>query len=114
MSAYAIALFVHIVGALGFFVALALEWIGLRQLRSAKTSEPVPVWMGILKNAPKAGFVSMLTTVISGAYMMAAYWDSTPWLIVTLASLLLVIVLTAALTRPRMKAIGQALATDGL
>ena len=30
---YSIALFVHIVGALGFFVALGLEWTGLSQIR---------------------------------------------------------------------------------
>ncbi len=29
MDDYSIALFLHIVGALGFFVALGLEWTGL-------------------------------------------------------------------------------------
>ena len=39
MNDYSIALFLHIVGALGFFVALGLEWTGLRQIRSAMTLE---------------------------------------------------------------------------
>jgi len=41
MDDYAIALFLHIVGAVGFFVALGLEWTGLRQIRSAMTPEQV-------------------------------------------------------------------------
>ena len=32
MYSYSIALFFHIVGALGFFLALGLEWAGLWQL----------------------------------------------------------------------------------
>ena len=34
MNAYSIALFLHIVGALGFFVALGLEWTGLWQIEA--------------------------------------------------------------------------------
>jgi hypothetical protein len=111
MSTYAIALFVHIVGALGFSVALGLEWVGLRQLRRAASAEAVRTWMGIFQYALRVGFVSMLGTVITGVYMMATVWRGVPWLGVTVASLILVIALSAALTRPRMKAIGQALAT---
>jgi hypothetical protein len=111
MSSYAIALFVHIVGALGVAVALALEWTGLRQLRSASSPEPVRAWMGILQSALKVGFVSMLATVITGAYMMATVWRAAPWLGVTVGALGLLIGLSAVLTRPRMKAIGQARAT---
>jgi hypothetical protein len=37
MSLYYTALFLHIVGALGLFAALALEWAGLSNLRRART-----------------------------------------------------------------------------
>jgi hypothetical protein len=90
MNDYSIALFLHIVGALGFSVALSLEWTGLRQIRSATAAEQVRAWMGILKNARRAGFASMLTTVVSGFYMMATVWGGAP----------------------RMTAIGKALATE--
>ncbi len=112
MSDYAIALFLHIVGALGFSVALGLEWAGLLQIRSAKAPEQVRPWMGILKSARKVGFASMLTTVISGLYMMAAIWGAVAWLIVVVGALVLVIVLSLVLTGPRMAAIGRGLATE--
>jgi len=109
MNIYSIALFLHIVGALGFFVALGLEWTGLSQIRSVMTLELVRAWMGVLKNVRKVGFASMLTTVITGFYMMARYWGGVSWIYVTLGSLVLVIALGQAVTAPRMAAIGQAL-----
>ena len=110
MDTYSIALFLHIVGALGIAIALGLEWVGLSQIRNAARPEQVRSWMMLLKNSTKVGFLSMLTAVISGAYMMATGWGGVPWLFVTLGSLVLIIALSAALTRPRMMAIGQALA----
>ncbi len=107
-----IALFLHITGAVGFFVGLGLEWTGLSQLRSALTSEQVRPWMGILQRVRKVGFASMLTTVITGTFMMVTDFGSEAWLIVTIGSLVLVIALAQVVTAPRMAAIGQALATE--
>jgi hypothetical protein len=94
------------------FVALGLEWTGLSQIRSAMTLEQVRVWMGILKNVRKVGFVSMLTTVITGIYMMVTGWGGEAWIIVTVGSLVLVIALAQVVTTPRMAAIGRALVTE--
>ena len=112
MNDYSIALFLHIVGALGYIVALSLEWTGLRQIRSATPSAQVRAWMGIFKSASKVGFASMLTTVISGIYMVLTEEGGAAWVFVTLGALVLLIVLSAALTAPRMEAIGQALAAE--
>jgi hypothetical protein len=110
MNGYSIALFFHIVGALGLFVALGLEWTGLWQIRSAIIPEQVREWMQVLKNARKFGFASMLATFISGLYMMVTDWGGAAWIIVTLGSLVLVIALALVLTGPRMAAVGKALA----
>jgi protein-S-isoprenylcysteine O-methyltransferase Ste14 len=112
MNNYSIALFLHITGAMGLFAVLAIEWLGLWQIRSAVSPEQVRAWMGILKSARKAGFVSMLTTVISGFYMMDKVWGNTEWIKVTLGSLILVIALSIVLTGPRMVAIGRALTNE--
>ncbi len=112
MDTDSIALFLHIAGALGFFVALGLEWTGLWQIRSAVTPEHVRSWMGIFKNTRKVGFVAMLTTVITGIYMMLTDVGGEAWLIVTMGSLALVIALSQVLTAPRMAAIGRALAAE--
>ena len=112
MNAYSIALFLHIVGAVGIFVALGLEWTGLWQIRSATTPQQVGGWMRILKSVRKFGFASMLTTVITGIYMMLTAWGGESWIIVTVGSLVLMIALAQVVTAPRMMAIGRALATE--
>lgn len=113
MNSYSIiALFVHIVGALGVSVALGLEWTGLRQIRTAVLPDQVRAWMGIFKSLRKVGFISMLTTVITGIYMIVTYWGGKPWIIVTMGSLLLVMALAQVLTAPRMAAMGRALAME--
>ena len=112
MNANSIALFLHIAGALGFFIALGLEWTGLWQIRSAMIPVQVRAWMGILKNTRKVGFVSMLATVITGIYMMLTDVGAEAWIIATIGSLVLVIALSQVLTAPRMAAIGRTLATE--
>lgn len=112
MNTYSIALFLHIVGALGLSLALGLEWTGLLQIRSAMTLGQVFAWMGILKNVRKVGFASMLTAVVTGIFMMVTVWPGEAWTIVTIGSLVLVIALAQVLTAPRMAAIGRALAAE--
>ena len=112
MTGYAIALFVHITGALGIFAALSLEWTGLRQIGNAAAPEQVREWMGILKRVRKVGFVSMLAAVITGFYMMAIVWRGAAWIYVTLWALVLMIVLAQALTSPRMAVIGKAMTDE--
>jgi hypothetical protein len=110
MNGYSIALFLHVAGVLGMFAVLGLEWTGLRQLRSAQSPEPVRAWMQLLRNAQKAGFASMLAILLSGFYMMATVWGSTAWIAVSMVALALAVLLGLALTGPRMKTLGQALA----
>src|SRR5205823_2082352 len=48
MSVYAIAVFLHIVGALGLFAALALEWASLYNLRRVPTAGQAREWAKLL------------------------------------------------------------------
>lgn len=111
MSNYSIALFLHILGALGFFVVLGLEWIGLSQIRRARLAEEARAILGMVKSADRLGFVSMLTTVVTGIYMLLTVWGWVAWILVVLGSLILEIVLFVVLAKPRMAALEHALAT---
>lgn len=112
MNIYSIALFLHIVGALGFFVVLSLEWIGLSQIRGARLREEADAILKVVKSSNRLGFVSMLTIVITGIYMVLTVWGGAAWILVVLGSLVLEIVIFAVLTEPRMKVIGQALVKE--
>ena len=112
MSDYSIALFLHVVGALGFFVVLGLEWIGLSQLRRARLAEEARAISGTVKSADRLGFISMPITIVTGIYMLLTAWGWVPWILVVLGALILEIVLFVVLAKPRMTAIEQALATE--
>jgi hypothetical protein len=112
MNYYTISLFVHIVSAMGFFVALGLEWTSLRQIRAAMTSEQLREWMRISNSARRLGIISMLAILASGIYMMATAWGGVAWIIVALGALVLVIILSVAITRRRIAPIGRILAEE--
>ncbi len=112
MSNYSIALFLHIVGALGFFVVQGVEWIGLSQVRRAGLPEEVRAILGLVKRADWLGVVSMLTTVATGFYMLLTYWGWVAWILVVLGALVLEIVLFVVLAKPRMAAMEQVLAAE--
>jgi hypothetical protein len=112
MNNYSIALFLHVVGALGFFVALGLEWTDLRQIRNAAASEQIRSLMSVSSSTRRLGMVSMLTILITGFYMMAIAWGGVVWIIITLGALVLVIVFGMALTGPRMAGIARVLANE--
>ena len=112
MNIYSIALFLHITGALGFFSAFALEWTALRQIQHAMLSDQAQSWTRILDGARRLGMISMLIALITGIFMTVTAWGRVAWIIVSLASLILLIVLAMMLTRPRVEALENALARE--
>ncbi len=112
MNIYSITLFLHIVGALGFFSALALEFTVLRQIRHATLSDQARTWMRILAGTRKLVEISSLTALVSGIYMAVTAWHHVAWTGVALVSVVLLILLSAILTRPRTTALEKALAEE--
>lgn len=112
MSIFSIALFLHIVGALGVSMALGLEWLGLSQIRKTTVPDEIRAILKVVKSTTRIGFISMLSTVITGIYMVLAAVGWVPWILVVIAALILAMVIARALTAPRMAAIGRALATE--
>ena len=112
MNYYLIVKLIHIIGALGFFMALGLEWISLSHARNAATSEQVRERLQIFRSAQRLGPLSMLTILITGIYMMATVWHGVAWLTTALGALILMVVLGVALTGPRMAGIGRELAAE--
>jgi hypothetical protein len=105
MNYYLIAKFIHIVSALGFFIALGVEWLSLWNARNATTSEQVRERLRISSGAQRLGPLSMLMLLISGFYMMAIARIGSAWLIVAFGALVLLVVLALTLTRRQIAAI---------
>jgi hypothetical protein len=107
MNTYSIALFLHILGALGFFMALGVEWISLRHLQRATRVEQVQEWLRVPDEMGRVGMIAMLILLVAGLHMMAIAWGGVAWIIVALGSLIPISVLAMAVTRRRMAAIKQ-------
>lgn len=109
MTSYTLALFVHIVGALGFFAALGLEWTGLRQMRQAKAAQQVREWLQVSTGARRAEIASMAIILVAGFYMMAVAHIGAARIMVAFWTLVLLAALALTLTGPRMAAIRRAM-----
>jgi hypothetical protein len=80
MSVYSISVFLHVVGALGLFSTLALEWAGHEQLR-------------------RVGGPSALLVLATGIYMTSTRWGPRPWIVIGLAAMVVIAILGPALSR---------------
>jgi hypothetical protein len=107
-------LFLHIVGALGLFVALALEWTSLLLLRRATTTEQARERMRLASGVSAVSGASLATLLVSGLYLTATVWGGVAWIAVALGAMVLMAVLGAALSRPRLVTIGRAVETGSL
>ncbi len=68
MSMYAISVYLHIVGALGLFAALSLEWASILSLRRATTAAQVREWARLLASLRFVGPPAVLTILVTGIY----------------------------------------------
>lgn len=111
MNYYLIAKFVHIVGALVFFIALAGEWLSLRNLRHTTNPAEVHEWMRFARGVQRLGPPSMAAILISGFYMMFVARMHVAWLIVSFGTLVVLALLAVTITQRRMTVIWRSLET---
>jgi hypothetical protein len=112
MAFYSIALFLHITGALGLFIALGLEWTSLWYLRRATTAEQADQWLLVFTLLRRIYPVSWAAILLPGIYMMATIQGGGAWVGVAFAAMLLLPIVGASLTGRRMAAIGPMVATE--
>ncbi len=112
MSLYAIAVFLHIVGALGLFAALGLEWASLLNLRRATAAGQAREWARLLASLRVVGTPAVLTVLVTGIYLTATRWGGQGWIGAGLGGLVLIAVLGATLTGRRAGAIVRAVASE--
>ena len=106
MSLYSISLFLHIVGALGIFAAIGLEWAGLANLRRATDTAQVREWVRLLLAAPRVvGGPAALLVLVSGIHMSATRLGAQGWILVALGGMVLIAALGGAIGGRRIPGI---------
>jgi len=109
---YTIALFAHIVGVLGLFIALGIEGLALARMRRARSVAQVREWADATHAVGALHPVATLLILGPGLYMLLSVWGwATAWIDISLALTLTLSVLGPAVNARRFKAIRAAAAT---
>jgi hypothetical protein len=108
MSTYNVVLFLHVSGAVGYFVAMGIWLFGLANLRRAQRVEQVRVLSNLVGRLGPLFGISVLLILVSGLYMAGTTWGfQTGWIDVALISLILIAPLGTAAIEPRRRAIAR-------
>ena len=79
MTPYLLLVFLHVLGAVGLFMAWGVEGVALSQLARATTPNDARDAIALRRRIAPGGMVAMLTAVITGIWMMIVRWGHQPW-----------------------------------
>ena len=112
MTPYGLALFLHIVGALGLFVAMAIEWISWGRLHRSADAASAEIWLGLLGLTRRIAPAALLLLLLPGLYMAATSWGWVGWILVGLATMVLIAAIGGLSTGRLVPGIARAVRTD--
>jgi hypothetical protein len=115
MAFYRIYVYLHILGALGLFAALAIEATALRQLARATNLERARDALITFQSNRVLGPISALLLLIPGIYLTETVWSSHPaWVTSGFAVFALVFALGGGVTARRVARLGRGFAEPEL
>ena len=108
MSIYNIVLFLHVSGAIGYFVGMGTWLFGFAALRRAQRVEQVRALTNLTGRLGPLFGISVLLILVTGLYMAITAWGfQTGWIPVALVSLILIAPLGTAIIEPRRRTIAR-------
>jgi len=109
MMVYGTALFLHVLGALTLFIAVALNFLSMLRMRRAEDMSRFREWALLGKQAGRIIPIAILVIAGSAAYMVTTAWGwQTAWVDVVLGTFLAHGVLVSAVENPRLGALHNA------
>ncbi len=112
MSLYPVLVFLHVLGAMGLFAAIAVEAVALGRLRRADAPAGVRDGMALLARNERLGGIAMLTVIASGAWMMATTWGHQWWIASAFVGIVGMGVAGGAVSARRLRRLRAALAAE--
>lgn len=111
MNTYTLALFAHIVGAIGTFIGVSVWLVAAEALRRATRVEQVRTLTSLIQPSGVIAIASILVLGIAGFYMALTAWgEQATWIIVATISFVLLAPFGAFAIDPRLRAIARAAA----
>lgn len=109
MTLYALILFSHVAGALFLFAGLALEWIALGNLRRSLDRGQREDCIHLARIAAWSYGPAIGVVLFSGGYLASKIGGNQGWILVSFITLLVIGLIGAILTRPRVRSIQKAI-----
>lgn len=111
---YSVALFIHVLGAIGFFVALGILYVCVVGVRQARTVGALRSWAIAGLRVMRLLFpLSGACILIAGIYMLVVAWGvQAGWALVALVAFVLLGVATGALVIRRIGGLLRAVGTE--
>jgi hypothetical protein len=114
MSIYTLVLFMHVIGAIGYFLSIGMWLFVLVGLRRAQYVEQVRALIHLNDLSGPFGAVSAVVLLAAGLYLAFTAWSGLPgWILVALISLVVIVPTNAAIIAPRRSAIVKLLTHEG-
>ena len=110
MSIYTVVLYLHLLGALAFFIGNGIEWVTSSLFRRASSTEQAGAWLRVFRVSPPLTGVGLGVLLLSGghlAYLSGALRQG--WIPATLLAIALGLLLGFAIILPRMTKIRKSL-----
>jgi uncharacterized membrane protein len=108
MNDYTFVKFLHVSGAIGYFVALGVLLFVLAALRRARRVEHVRALADLVGRLTPLFNISILLLLVAGLYMTFTAWSlQTGWIIVALVSLVVIVPISLLNVPPRLRIIAQ-------
>ncbi|HEV8194534.1 MAG TPA: DUF2269 family protein [Ktedonobacterales bacterium] len=108
MTVYTIVKFLHVVGAIGYFVAVGTTLVGLAALQRARRVEQVLAFAELVRRLTPLFNLSILLLLLAGLYMTATVWGfETGWIDVALVSLVILVPIAAVIVQSHLRVIAQ-------
>lgn len=103
MSFYQLALFIHVMGALTLFSAVALNFASMMRMLQARNVARLTDWARLGLQAGRIIPFTLLVIVGAGVYMVSTVWGwQTPWVDVVLATVICHGIAVQAIETPRL------------
>ena len=116
MTLYTLALFTHVLGAIGTFIGVSVWLFAAMALWRAQSVGQVRALSGLIQPSGVLAIVSILLLGVAGFYMAITVWgERATWILVATISFLLLAPFGAFVIDPRLRALARAAAaaTDG-
>jgi Predicted integral membrane protein (DUF2269) len=108
MTIYTIVLFLHVSGAIGYFISMGTWLFGFAAIRRAQRVEQVRALTNLVGRLGPLFGISVLLILATGLYMAINAWGfQTGWIDVALISLILIAPLGTAFIEPRRRTIDR-------